>query len=183
MECPLDWTVAIKEIGDRDKHFTRRATDAERAALAAALNLLSCDELAAEFTIRPRALGCYRLQGSMRAHLIQACIVSLEPVPADLEEDFDVEYRPAELVEQAPPATDRAVLDGRDVEPIDGNRLDAGRIIFEHFSAALDPYPRKEGAEFHWEEKVDANVSGEPINPFAVLKSLALGPGKKGKKK
>jgi uncharacterized metal-binding protein YceD (DUF177 family) len=182
MECPLDWNVELKDIGEREKRVTRTATASECAALASVLDLITCDRLVAAFTVRSKSLGCYRMYGSLEADLVQACIVSLEPVPAHIEEDFDVEYRPAELIEREDGTAERAILEGRDVEPIEGHRLDAGRIVFEHLSAALDPYPRKEGAEFHWVDK-EPSDRPESDNPFAVLKSLSLDPGEKGKKK
>jgi hypothetical protein len=46
-----------------------------------------------------------------------------------------------------------------------------GRIVYETVSAALDPYPRKSGAEFTWSDPREAEAAAR-ANPFALLKKL-----------
>ncbi len=53
---------------------------------------------------------------------------------------------------------------------LDGDRIDVGRIVYETLSAGLDPYPRKEGAEFDWADPKTGVA--DSANPFAVLKKL-----------
>ncbi len=57
-----------------------------------------------------------------------------------------------------------------EIEPIEHGLIDAGRIVFETLSAAVDPYPRKAGAEFH-ADAVATTASSE-AGPFAALKEL-----------
>lgn len=183
MTCPLNWDVALKEVKGREVQFKRSASPAELAAIGAALGLISCDGLDADIAINPKSMGRYRMSGSLSADVVQACVVSLEPVSEHIEDDFDVEFRPDVPAAVGNPKTDQPVFAVQDVEPIEGNQLDIGRIIFEHLSAALDPYPRKPGAEFQWQENDAIGAAGTRDNPFAVLKSLSIDPEASTKKK
>jgi len=94
--------------------------------------------------------------------------LSLEPLPAKLDETFDTEFwRDAPLDEGG---EDKSVLSGPDVEPLAGDEIPVGRIVFETLSAALDPYPRKEGAAFEWEDAAAKDPA--KTSPFAVLSRL-----------
>ena len=64
-----------------------------------------------------------------------------------------------------------AKLGNDDVEPLEHGRVPVGRIVFETLSAALDPYPRKEGAEFEWRDKKDGGQDQAP-RPFDILSRL-----------
>ncbi len=57
------------------------------------------------------------------------------------------------------------------MEPLEHDRIDIGRIVYEALSAGLDPYPRKEGAGFEWTDPKAAEGAGKP---FAVLKKLRI---------
>lgn len=170
MTSPLDWThvtAAINAPHSEERH----ATSAEREALAKALELLSCSELVARYAVKPLGEGRFLLEGELDADVTQACIVSLEPIPAHLHDSFSVEFRPAGDVPADDDAGEREILNGSDIEPIDDGRIEAGRIIFEHLSAVLDPYPRKPDAEFDWRDpkaEADAKAGGA----FAALAKL-----------
>lgn len=168
-QTPLsDWTHATAEIPDRGLTRERAASEAERSEIARALKLISLDKLVAAYRITSIAGGGWRLAGKITADPVQSCIVSLEPVPAHLEETFDVEF-----LHEAPASEsggDLSVLQGPDIEPLEGNVIAAGRVVFETLAAGLDPYPRKGGASFEWQDKA---ASGDnKISPFAVLAKL-----------
>ena len=54
-------------------------------------------------------------------------------------------------------------------------RLDAGRTVYEHLATALDPYPRKAGAELP-PEVAETEPRAESDNPFAVLARMKKQP-------
>lgn len=173
-EVPIDWTVAVEALPDKGGPWTQAASDAERAAVADALNLITLGALSFSGRIDRRLGGRYRVSGHVKADLEQPCVVTLDPVSARINEPVDVEFRPEAMA--APDVTDRAnpvdvVLDGGpDIEPIVRGRLEIGRVVFETLSAALDPYPRKVGEAI--EEMAAAPKGVAPIgriNPFAVL--------------
>jgi uncharacterized metal-binding protein YceD (DUF177 family) len=164
----LDWTVAIVDIPDGGLRAERAASDAERHDLAGALNLLALDSLAARYQIKRLGGGGYRLHGRVTADVTQSCVVSLEPLTAHLEDDFDVEFWPTVTV--AANDEEKRVLDGRDVEAIEHGQIAIGRIVFDTLSGAVDPFPRKPGAAFEWSDGEDEK-SGK-ISPFAALSKL-----------
>jgi uncharacterized metal-binding protein YceD (DUF177 family) len=164
---PLDWTVETAAIPERGLKGSRTATDTERAALADALGLLSCDALEATYQIRSLSDGVYLLEGGIDAAVTQACVITLEPVAGRVAEAFSVEFR-REVADDV--AEEEAeILSAPDVEPIENDRIAVGRIVYEALSAGLDPYPRKEDAAFEWTDPKLAEGAG---NPFAVLKKL-----------
>jgi hypothetical protein len=147
---------------------SRAAVAAERAAIAQALDIVSCEDMTADYVIRPLGEGRYRMSGRISARLTQRCVVTLEPIPQMIEESFDVEFWPA-----LPQVGDAEVevLSVPDIEPLEHGLIAAGRICFEILAASLDPYPRKAGARFLWEDGPSASGSSE-TGPFAGLKKL-----------
>lgn len=164
---PLDWTHETTEIPERALKRSRMATEAERIALAKALDILSCDALEATYQITPVSGGGYRLEGGIDAAVTQACVVSLEPVAGRVAESFSVEFR--REVKDGDTEGDVEILTAVEVEPIENDRIGVGRIVYETLSAGLDPYPRKDDAAFGWTDPKAAEGAG---NPFAVLKKL-----------
>jgi len=93
-------------------------------------------------------------------------------VPSRIVDSFSVEFRRDNVGEHEQEADgDREVFSLLDVEPLRDDLIDVGRIVYETFSAALDPYPRKSGAEFTWSDPREAEATARS-NPFAVLKKL-----------
>ena len=112
--------------------------------------------------------GQYRLAGKVAARLTQSCVVTLDPLSQRAEGTFDVEFWPAAELPQGGEEEVEA-LSAAEIEPIEHGRIDVGRIVYETLSAAIDPYPRKAGAEFA------PDVGGRPAGesgPFAALKKL-----------
>lgn len=163
-----NWTHAVTEIPDGGLAREKAANAVERDELANALKLISVANLLASYRIDRIAGGAYRLHGQLHAACEQPCVVSLDPVPAEVDETFDIEYWPDHQPDDD--AGELPVLGGRDVEPLENGILDVGRIIYETFAAGLNPYPRKPGAEFNWSD--DAAQSPEKLSPFAALSKL-----------
>lgn len=170
MTSPLDWTHETTEISDRGLKRERAANAHECAALAAALDLPAIGNLVVRYSIEPRKGEAWRLAGSLSADVTQTCVVSLEPIAAHVADDFEAVFRREAEARGAEPE-DQAILSGEDVEPIERDQIDVGRIVYETLSAGLDPYPRKAGAEFDWTDP-KAGDPERPSNPFAVLKKL-----------
>ena len=167
-----DWTVATLDIPEGG--FSRECAVSPDALdeFASALGMLSLASVLARYRIDRLAGGGYRLHGRLTAKGAQACVVSLEPVPANLDEPFDVEFWPDIPAKDG--GEDKSVLEARDVEPLDDAAISVGRIVFETISAALNPYPRKDGAEFNWSDK--AQSEPEKVSPFAALAKLKKSP-------
>ena len=172
MSEPLDWSHALGEIGETGLARERRASEAERAALARALDTLAVTDLRAVYEIQPLARGRYQLTGDIEASVTQSCVVTLEPVDGRVAERFEAEFMPAgELAGAERQEEEMEALAAADLEPIVHERIEVGRVVYEQVAAALDPYPRKDGARL---EQPGASESGrdESGGPFAALAKL-----------
>jgi uncharacterized metal-binding protein YceD (DUF177 family) len=169
MTIERSWSHSTGEIppGGLDRHLS--ATEEDRAALVAALDLLALDKLEVRYRVIPRAGGRFHLTGQLRARVVQECGITLDPVTSDIDEKIDLEFWPGEKSPEPAPG-DHEALAVDELEPIENDRLAVGRVVFETLSAALDPFPRAEGAEFTWQDESAAQSQSD--NPFAALARL-----------
>jgi uncharacterized metal-binding protein YceD (DUF177 family) len=167
-------------MAETSRHIV--ADPQERAALADRFDLKALDRLEADLRLRRTGANVIRVQGDLTADVVQSCVVSLAPVPATVEVDFelffseDVGASSAELVmeydQDDPP------------EPVTGGQIDLGEVVAEQLGLNLDPYPRAAGAVLPagWQARQETpEEQTEPVkrpNPFAVLKDAV--PPKKG---
>lgn len=170
MSGPLSWSHRTTAIPETGMHQSVAATEAERAAIAKELGLISCESVAADYTIRPLGAARYRLAGNLQVRLTQACVATLEPLPQAIEEAFEVDFWPAGSLPETGD-TEVEASSVPEVEPIERGTIEVGRVVFETISAALDPYPRKSGASLEWQDPESAEDSGAS-RPFAALKKL-----------
>jgi uncharacterized metal-binding protein YceD (DUF177 family) len=167
-----DWSHTVTDIPAGGYARERAASPEALAQFAKALGMLTLTQLKTNYRIDRLAGGAYRLHGRVTAEGAQACVVSLEPVAAHLDEPFDVEFWPE--LKDSEGGEDKTILDDRDVEQLEDGTIPLGRIVFETVSAALDPYPRKAGAEFAWSDP--AEKQPEKTSPFAALSKLKKNP-------
>jgi uncharacterized metal-binding protein YceD (DUF177 family) len=159
VECAALATGPVKERIE--------ATEAERAALARRFGLVALPELQAEVTLTPAAAGQVRLDARLEARVVQACVVTLEPVEAEIDESFTVYY--AESAPQPAGTVDLPVDDESWPEPIVAGRIDIGEAVAQQLALSLDPYPRAPGARFEGDYAATAEEAAAQTNPFAAL--------------
>jgi uncharacterized metal-binding protein YceD (DUF177 family) len=144
------------------------ADEVERTAVAKRLGLsaLSCLEAHA---VLSRSGDVVRAHGRLAARLEQNCVVTNEPVPAHIDEAFEIMFVPEPL--PASPDDEIELGDGDlDVVFHDGAAIDLGTAIADTLALSLDPYPRSAGADAALKE---AGVMTEAeASPFAVLAKL-----------
>lgn len=172
MSIETEWSHACAEIPADGKELTRTASAEDLSQLSDTLGILALERLEARYRLTALAHGRFRLEGEIRAKVSQACVVTLEPVASDIVEPLAVEFWPAADI-PAVSDTEQDALAIEEREPIEQQRLAVGRVVFETLAAALNPYPRKPGAKFDWE---DATPAGSPASsPFAALAKLKSG--------
>lgn len=143
------------------------ANEAERAAVAARLDLLGLDRLDAQLTLG-RDGDEVRASGRLSAKVTQACVASGEPVPATVDQAIVLLFRP----EPHGTPDEELELSEEDCDVIfhDGREIDLGQAIADELSLSLDPYPRSPKAEDALKE---AGVLSEAeAGPFAALAAL-----------
>jgi uncharacterized metal-binding protein YceD (DUF177 family) len=151
--------VDVGRLSSGDGVYDLRAADAERIALARRFDLLALDRFDADVRLERLAGGLLRLSAALKAEVVQACVITLEPVSGLIDERFTMLYRAGAVAGET-----AVVLNGAEelVEPLPGDILDIGEAVAQQLSLALDPYPRAPGAA--------AAAPGEGrASPFAAL--------------
>lgn len=167
MRALTDWRHRLNEIPANGLHVTRSATTEECAQFAEDLSIVSCENLKATYQIKAKKRDRYELTGHVAAEVTQSCIVTLEPVHAKLDEPLDCTFVSPDLLPKSQ-EEEQEVLSIDDLEPIENGTIDVGRIIFEVISTGLEPYPRREDAQ--WADP--ANTGDVAAGPFAALAEL-----------
>ncbi len=141
------------------------AEPAERAALAIRFGLLALDRLAAQVRLRHLPGGVVELSARLDADVVQACVVTLEPVASHIAEDFTLLYG------ETDPAKDLLIdADNDTLEPLDDEVVDIGEAVAQQLSLVLDPFPRAPAAAPSEGLAVRENPRQ---SPFAVLAAHA----------
>jgi uncharacterized metal-binding protein YceD (DUF177 family) len=173
---PWRAVVNVAQIPDGGLHREIDADDRARAAMAEAMGLRDIASARAAFDLSHRSGGRVHVAGRVRARVGQTCVVTLEPIENDIDEEVDLIFAPAEEIA---PQIDADDDDGQSTiadppEPIENGMIDLGRLATDVLFLAIDPYPRKQGAMF--EPQVAARDPED--HPFAALKALQTEPEK-----
>ena len=157
--------LRIDEIPEKGKFLRLSAAEADRARIARNLDLVDLSHLEAELKITPWFDGV-EIAGRWSAALAQACIVTLERLDSELSGQF--------VVRIVPEGSDLAADHTGDIDPdaddppdiTEDGEFHPASYVIEHLSLELDPYPRKEGAEYQ------PPAPDRSLSPFAVLKDF-----------
>jgi uncharacterized metal-binding protein YceD (DUF177 family) len=158
--------VDADTVSDKPKTVAIGADETERRRLAGRFGLKAIDRLSAEVKLARRA-GIVHAEGRVEAQVVQSCVVTGEPMPAEIDAPFSVRYVPDAF---AGPAEEETELTAEDCDtlPLDGNRIDLGELAAETLALALDPFPRSANADAALAE---SGLAGEAeAGPFAALK-------------
>jgi uncharacterized metal-binding protein YceD (DUF177 family) len=172
MSEQFDLLLPIDRVHDGDR-IELQAGDLERDAIAARLGLLALSAMKAHVALS-RDGDAVHVAGRVQASLDQACVATGNPVPAHIDEPFDLHFVPEPRV-----APDEEIeLEGAALDTIfhDGARIPLGNAIIDTLALALDPYPRSADAEDALREA--GVISEEEAGPFAALAALKEKMGK-----
>ena len=175
---PLSHFYNLARLGHAGDTVNLAADPDQRAAIAVWLGVLSLEKLEANVVIAKLSATRYELDFIVLADVTQACVVTLEPVPAHLARRFTRELNFVGH-QRRKPAGDRAGSEsGPDLvlnpdeedapEDIESLHYDLGAPVLEDFVLGLEPYPRCPGVAF----TPPADAQERPESPFAVLKGL-----------
>jgi uncharacterized metal-binding protein YceD (DUF177 family) len=162
--------IAADQVGPQETEREIVANAAERARLVGRFGLLALDRLTATLNLRRGRGGLIQVRGRFEAEVVQACVVTLEPVQSRLSESFAVAFGTGSA------AAGAVVIGLEDEDPpeelVEG-RIDLGETVAQQLAVALDPYPHAPGAG----EKAEAPDQGESgakttAAPFAALARL-----------
>ena len=166
--------VTVAQIPDTGLHRALEASVAERQAMADVAGLRDILSARADFDIVPKSGGRIQVTGRVRARIGQTCVVTLDPIESEIDEEVDLTFAP----EAEARRLEDLIEEGRDdeepaevadpPEAIVNGIIDLGRIATDALFLAIDPYPRKPGAMF----EAEVTAPDPEDHPFAALKAL-----------
>ena len=175
----LDAVIRIDRLptSGRDVEVTPDA--AALLAMAEILKISAVERFHATLTAVPLR-GGIRVQGNLTARIVQASVVTFEPVSQDIDEPVDRVFLPGTEKPRnpAPGAEIFVDLDDDDFpDHIDGPEVDLSALLLETLALAIDPYPRLPG-----ENLATLGIDGPELEegPFARLKALKTPSDKDG---
>ncbi|WP_052362599.1 DUF177 domain-containing protein [Falsirhodobacter sp. alg1] len=155
----------------KPQRFRLETTPEQRKALAVELGLISLSALTMEGEIKAEGRGDFRLNARLVARADQSCVVTLAPVPAQIDQQITRRYTP----DMAKPSEEEVEIPEDDsLEPLE-DEIDVAAVAVEELVLALPPYPRAPGAvlgeAIHAEDGVEA-LSDADLRPFSGLQAL-----------
>jgi uncharacterized metal-binding protein YceD (DUF177 family) len=175
MSAPLSHVYNLARLGNTGDTVHLEADAAQRAGIAALAQALSVSRFSLQVALKKPTPSRFLLDYRIQAEVTQACVVTLDPVVAQIDHGFARELHfagPARRAPESPeldlPAQDISMDEGEEPEEIESLHYDLAGPALEEFLLALDPYPRRPGVAFDAEAHADA----PPESPFAILKSL-----------
>ena len=170
---PFSRKLRIETIGEGKSGKVEASPDA-RNAITRLLDLVALDRLVFDYRLAPSSGHRLRMTGRLSASVVQTCVVSLDPVPSELDVPVETEFWPegafAALEKTAEADPGASLLDWP--EPIEDGTIDLGKVVYETLATALDPYPKKVGARFEWQERAAEEGTSAKSGPFAALERL-----------
>jgi uncharacterized metal-binding protein YceD (DUF177 family) len=163
---PLSRPFDVSNVPPHGTLARVEATEEECAALAKDFKLPAIRSLKGEYRITASAKGVH-VAGTVRAAITQTCVVTLDPFDSEVEEHVEVDFAEPQGMPAEPPT------EMHEYEPPDeivNGHIDLGALTAEFLALGLDPYPRKPGVDFSYEDK---NATKD--SPFAALGKLKGG--------
>lgn len=174
--------VPLNRIGAHGLDQEIEASEAERLALAARLQIPAVASLRGRFQLSAPRGGLVEADGELRAEVTQLCVVTLEAFEAVVHERFRLRFVPEGTED------DGSDPEAPDELPYADGVIDLGETAVEQLALGLDPYPRRPGLPplaLPGETAVDGTDDDgeleapgtERPHPFAVLAGRMKGPG------
>ena len=175
-DVPFSYAVKVGHISANPVQVRLEADEREREGLAKLWQVEAVTALKADLSVARWKKDGVKIKGEVRADIVQACVVTLEPIESTIEADLEQIFVPegSKLARIVTDEIGEMVLDpeGPDLpEPFSGDTIDAGALVAEFAALSIDPYPKKPGAVFDSHIESDAERDVKP-SPFAVLQGL-----------
>jgi hypothetical protein len=180
---PWSVPVSVAQIPETGLHRDIEAGPAARGAMAEVADLREILSASASLDMTPKGGGRFHVAGRVRARVGQTCVVTLDPIENDIDEEIDLIFAPPEQIPELSDLVDESAESGDEIpdppEPIVNGVIDLGRLATDALFLGIDPYPRRPDAVFE-----PPLVAEDPEDhPFAALKALQLDAKPSGPKK
>lgn len=157
--------------------FTITLDADQRAALAEELGILELRKLGFQGSLAPLGSRDWQLNAELGATVVQACIITLEPVTSRIDQPVRRRFLSTmpRFEDLAPTPEDGVEMPEDDSEEPLGEVIDLAAILAEALALALPDYPRKDMAEplITTATPPDAEpLTDSDLKPFAGLAAL-----------
>ncbi|MBR1128097.1 YceD family protein [Bradyrhizobium iriomotense] len=166
--------VIVAQIPDTGLHRELEASAAERQAMADVAGVREILSAHASFDVVPKSGSRVQVTGHVRARVGQTCVVTLDPIESEIDEEVDLTFAPEAEARRLSDLIEERQDDEEPPEVVDppeailNGVIDLGRLATDALFLAIDPYPRKEGAVF----EAEVTAPDPEDHPFAALKAL-----------
>jgi uncharacterized metal-binding protein YceD (DUF177 family) len=174
-ETPYSAPFDLGLVPQQGRDIVLPPTQAERAAISDWLGIEAVENLTATIQISRKGDNRYSYAANFEADVVQACVVTLEPVRAHLSGKYERLFqllprssRRKRPEAATPSSVDISIGDEDGPEMLNNPIIDLAAPLLEELSLALDPYPRAPGVSF----EPPAEAAEPADNPFAVLEQL-----------
>src|SRR5437667_6111895 len=131
----IERVIDLDRLGVAGTALDIDASDGERTALAKRFGFLGLPAFSARVTVDRRPGGQIVVEGRLRGRIVQACVLTLDPVTQDLDDAFRIVFK-KDLAEERDPESGEAVLNAQvdAPEPLTGKLLDTGESVAQQRS-------------------------------------------------
>ncbi len=168
LSTPWHVPVKVDEVPETGARFDFVADAATREAVARLAGLRDLPRLEASFDVNRHGAGGLRVAGRVSATVGQTCVVTLEPLANEVDEEIELLFLPRHVGAEGGEGEQQGGSD--EAEPLIGGQVDLGALATEFLILGLDPYPRKPGAVFQPPQGATPDAG-----PFAALATLKKG--------
>jgi uncharacterized metal-binding protein YceD (DUF177 family) len=176
---PYSEIKRISELATRKPNRFKLSLDQQvRAAIAAWAGVEELRMLNFEGEVSARGRSDWELTGKLTARVVQACVITAEPVITEIREEVRRRY----LADLPEPSGDEEEMPEDDTLEALGSTIDLGHVALEALELAIPLYPRAKDAELGEVSSAPAGatpVDDEVIKPFAGLADLLKAQEKK----
>lgn len=171
-DFPITKLYELGRLSQAGDEVTISPTTDDLARIAQWAGVQSIEMFTAKIDLQKISPTRFKLNASLEADIVQACVVTLEPLRAHITRSFMRDLLLAQAPQHAVKEIELTPVDDDGREEIDSLRYDLAVPVLEEFALAIDPYPRAPGVEF----EPPADEADSPEHPFAALKSLKKTP-------
>ena len=172
---PWSVPIAVMQIPETGVARDIEANPQEREAMAVLGGLLDVGSAKASLLLTPIKSGHVHVTGRVWGKVGQTCVVTLDPMESDFDEDIDLMFAPPSQIRELAESVDEDIESDEETpdppEPIDNGFIDLGRLATDALFLGLNPYPRKPDAVF----EAPVEVVDPKEHPFAALQALKEG--------
>jgi hypothetical protein len=172
-DLPLSRLYNLGRLGQAGDAVALETSGEERAALAKVADVLEVPKFAAHIALKKLSPTHFEVHYDLTAEIIQACVVTLEPLAARITRDFTRELHFTPNLRRALGEKEIVIAPGDEEVPeeIESLHYDLAVPMMEEFLLAIDPYPRAPRVAF----VPPGEAEEPPESPFAALKGLKSG--------